>query len=289
MDKKIEIKRLCIYLILSFGLTWIIFSLFIFTGFKWDGSKPYMESFAALGMLMPFLAHILTRLITKEGFPITGKDSLMLGISFKNKKWKYYLFALLIPWLYFEIMMLLSLIFVPEAFDVTLLKELGYGNEIAYIFPLVTIVSCTILSFAALGEEGGWRGYMMPKLIKLIGMPKAIIIGGIIWGLWHAPITCIGHNFGTDYFGFPYLGILIMCIQCTLIGIMLTFITIKSESIWPAAIMHAVNNGNPTILKFFFNAEIFEKSFPGPLMAYTLLMIPMLIIDIIILTSEGRG
>ena len=289
MDKKIEIKRLCIYLILSFGLTWIIFSFFIFTGFKWDGSNPYMESFAALGMLMPFLAHILTRLITKEGFPITGKDSLMLGISFKNKKWKYYLFALLIPWLYFEIMMLLSLIFVPEAFDVTLLKELGYGNEIAYIFPLVTIVSCTILSFAALGEEGGWRGYMMPKLIKIIGMPKAIIIGGIIWGLWHAPITCIGHNFGTDYFGFPYLGILIMCIQCTLIGIMLTFITIKSESIWPAAIMHAVNNGNPTILKFFFNAEIFEKSFPGPLMAYTLLMIPMLIIDIIILTSEGRG
>lgn len=89
MDKRIEIKRLCVYLILSFGLTWIIFLSFSCTGFKWDGSMPYMESFIGLGMLVPFAAHILTRLITKEGFLMTGKDFLMLGISFRDKKWRY--------------------------------------------------------------------------------------------------------------------------------------------------------------------------------------------------------
>ena len=73
--------------------------------------------------------------------------------------------------------------------------------------PANAIVSGTIGSFAALGEEGGWRGYMMPKLFKITGRKRALIIGGVICGLWHAPLTCIGHNFGTDYPGFPYLGI----------------------------------------------------------------------------------
>lgn len=289
MDKKSEIKRLCIYLSLSFGLTWTIFLLFTGNGFKWDGTNPYMESFIGLGMLMPYAAHILTRMITKEGFPMTGRDSLMLGISFKDKKWKYYVFALLVPWMYFEIMHMLALVLVPDAFDTNIIKELGYGNEIALISPVVIMISCSIASFAALGEEGGWRGYMMPKLMKLMGMPQAIIIGGIIWGLWHAPLTCIGHNFGTDYPGFPYVGIIIMCVDCTLMGIMLTFITVKTESIWPAAIMHAVNNGNPSILKYYLNTEIFEKTYPGPLVPWMLLAIPMIVIDVIIIVCMVRG
>lgn len=288
INKKIETKRLLIYLVLSFGLTWILFLSFVFTGFKWDGSQPYMEQFIGFGMLMPFIAHILTRFITKEGFALTGKDSLMLGISFKNKKWKYYIFAIFVPWLYFEIMYAIILLLVPESFDTGIVKELGYSVFIAYVYPVIIIISCTIASFAALGEEGGWRGYMMPKLMKLMSMPKAIIVGGIIWGLWHAPLTCIGHNFGTDYPGFPYVGILLMCILCTLMGIMLTYITIKTESIWPAAIMHAINNGNPTILKFFINTEVVDTKYNGSIIIYLLLLIPEAIICGIIIGTEMR-
>lgn len=283
-----DVKRLLIYLCLSFGLTWGMFGAIIFNGFKWDGSNPYMESFVGLGMLMPFAAHVLTRLITGEGFSMTGKNSLMLGISFKNKKWKYYIFALLVPWVYFEIIHIMALVIVPEAFDTSVLPELGYDNSVAFVYPIYVIISCTIMSFAALGEEGGWRGYMMPKLIEIMGLPKSIIFGGIIWGLWHAPLTCVGHNFGTDYPGFPYVGIIIMCIQCTLIGTMLTYITIKTESVWPAAIMHAVNNGNPSIASNFINTDIFEGKIGGTLLPYVLLMIPMIIIVGIILFREKK-
>lgn len=129
---------------------------------------------------------------------------------------------------------------------------------------------------------------MMPKLIKLIGLPKAIIVGGVIWGLWHAPLTCVGHNFGTDYPGFPYVGIMLMCIDCTLTGVMLTYITIKAESVWPAAIMHAVNNGNPAILKNFINQEVFNAKYPNSVLPFVLMMIPMLIIIGIIIVSEIR-
>lgn len=287
-NQKKETKRLFLYLALSFGLTWIIFFAYILSGGKYDGTNPYMEQFVGLGMFMPFVAHILTRMITKEGFAMTGEGSLMLGISLKDKKWKYYLFALLVPWVYFEVPNILSLLLVPEAFDTGFLASQGLDNEIAFAMPLMTITSCAIVSFFALGEEGGWRGYMMPKLIKLVGTPKALIIGGIIWGLWHAPLTCIGHNFGTDYPGFPYVGILIMCIDCTLSGIMFTYITIKTNSVWPAAIMHAVNNGNPSILKYFVNTDIFGQKYSGSLWFYLLFFIPLIIIDAIIIVREVK-
>lgn len=287
-NKKLEVRRLIIYLALSFGLTWIIFFAAFFSGFKWDGSNPYMEQFIGLGMLMPFASHILTRMITREGFAMTGKDSMMLGISFKDKKWKYFIFAMFVPWVYFEVTNIIALVLVPEAFDTGILGEMGLSNEIAFVYPLIIISSCTIASFAALGEEGGWRGYMMPKLMKLMSVPKAVIVGGIIWGVWHAPLTCIGHNFGTDYPGFPYVGILVMCIFCTLMGMLLTYITIKSSSIWPAAIMHAVNNGNPTILRFFLNEEIFADKYPNRLFFYILLLSVVAVIDLIIIVREKK-
>ena len=204
-DRKLEIKRLIIYLLFAFGIAWCIFIAFYLTGHKWDGTNQRLESLVGLGMLAPLIAHVLTRLITKEGFAMIGEGSMMLGISFKNKKWKYYLIAMFLPWLYIEISRLLPIIIKPEVWDAQYYKVLEIDKRLIFIYPLIVIIQTTILSFAALGEEAGWRGYMMPKLIKLMGLKKAVFVGGIIWGIWHAPLTCIGHNFGTDYPGFPYV------------------------------------------------------------------------------------
>lgn len=280
-DQKMEIKRLLIYLALSFALAWAVFFAFILTGHKWDGSNPNLESFAGLGMLAPFMAHVLTRLITKEGFAMAGKDSMMLGISFKNKKWIYFLFAMIVPWIYFEIGHALNFLIYPKIFDPEGYKQYEISKNMLIFVPITSILQGTIISFAAFGEEGGWRGYMMPKLMNLMGTKKAVLIGGIIWGLWHAPLTCIGHNFGTDYPGFPYLGILIMCISCTSLGIALTYITVKSGSVWPAAIMHAVNNANPSILAMFTNVEKANEIMANQILGFVILEIPTLILGII--------
>ena len=270
MNKKTELKRLLIYLAFSFGTA---YAWFFITNMKfetWQEMPPAKESFIALGMLTPLLAHILTRLVTKESFKLCGKDSMMLGISFKNGKWVFFLLAMLLPWIYIELGNALTILFFRELYDPEYYVSLEIDKRILNIFPLAAIVSGVFASFAAFGEEAGWRGYMMPKLLKLFGADEdtsfakgkqfratllACITGGIIWGLWHAPLTCIGHNFGTDYPGFPFTGIARMCIFCTLVGIMLTFVTVKSGSVWPAAIMHAVNNAGPSILNGYINPE----------------------------------
>lgn len=291
LNEKTETKRLLIYLALSFTMAWAVFFAFILTGHRWDGSDPNLESFVGLGMLTPLLAHILTRMIIGEGFAMTGMDSMMMGISFKNKKWLFFLFAIFAPWIYLEIGHALILLIYPGLFDPDGFRQLGISKSRVVFIPIISILQGTMISFAALGEEGGWRGYMMPKLIKLMGTKKAVLAGGIIWGLWHAPLTCVGHNFGTDYPGFPWLGILIMCISCTFLGIALTYITVKSGSIWPAAIMHAVNNANPSILAVFTNVEKADEIISNSILGFVILDIPMVILGIIcfVLLCKDRG
>ena len=261
IEKKEEVKKisdlkgLMIYLVLSFGLTFLWFFIMIPKGQTWVDLSNEMQSFVGLGMIFPMIAHVLTRFITKEGFSLYGKDSLMLGISFQNKKWIYFLLAAFLPWFYTELGNVIELILNPNLFDPEYYLTLEIDEKFLMLLPANAIIICTIASFAALGEEGGWRGYMMPKLMKITGRKRALFLGGVIWGIWHAPLTCIGHNFGLDYIGFPYLGILKMCVLCILLGVVLTFLTEKSGSIWPAAIMHAVSNGQPSILLGYMNPE----------------------------------
>ena len=267
----IEKKRLLIYLGLAFGMAWLVFFVFILTGHTWSGSTPEMMSLVSLGMLAPAAAHIITRKITGEGFRLSGKDSMMLGIDLKGKKWLFFLVAVILPVIYATLGDVIIWLSCPEAFGITDVRPF-----VAITYPLLAVVSGVVLSFAALGEELGWRGYMMPKLIELIGMPKAIITGGIIWGLWHAPITCVGHNYGMDYPGFPYVGIILMCLMCMALGTVLTYVTIKTGSIWPAAFMHAINNSSPSVMVVFMNHDV-----KIPIWIHALTNIPLILLAIL--------
>ena len=264
-------KRLIIYLGLSFGMAWLIFFIFIFTGHTWTGSSPEMLSLVSLGMLAPAIAHVITRKITNEGFRLIGEKSMMLGIDLKGKKWIFFLLAMFLPVVYSTLGDVIVWLFCPEAFG-----EAEVSSFVVIIYPLIMVVSGVVLSFAAFGEEFGWRGYMMPKLIELVGMPKALIIGGIIWGLWHAPLTCVGHNFGMDYPGFPYVGIIVMCLFCTVLGTILMYVTVKTNSVWPAAFMHAVNNSSPSAMLLFTRQDV-----EVPMWINTLSNIPLILIAIL--------
>lgn len=253
-----ETRRLFLYLASAFGMTWIVFFAYILSGHIWmaDGALSGMDQFVSLGMLLPALAALFTRWVTKEGFAVTGKDSLLLCISFRDGKWKYFVLAIILPWIYFE---------------------LGYA--------LMMMLSGTIGSFAAFGEEAGWRGYMMPKMIKLWGVKKAVIIGGVLWGIWHWPLTYVGHNFGREYFGYPFTGFGAMCLMCVFMGMILTYVTYQSGSIWPAVFLHAVNNASPSILQYFVNGDNIVGWKADSVVSSLILLLPMMGIGFYCLTN----
>ena len=283
MDRKTETKRLFVYLAFSFGFTWIAFFAYILSGNIWmaDGTLSGMDQFVCLAMLFPALAALLTRYVTKEGFAVTGRDSLLLGISFRDGKWIYFVLAMILPWVYFELGYAFILLLSPKAFDTSypaLLEITEQERPIIYIQPLTMMISGTIASFAAFGEEAGWRGYMMPKMIKLWGVKKAVIFGGILWGIWHWPLTYVGHNFGRDYVGYPFTGFAGMCVMCVFMGMILTFLTYKSGSIWPAAFLHAVNNSSPSILRYFINPDKVTGWKADSAVSFLILLVPMMVI-----------
>lgn len=88
-----------------------------------------------------------------------------------------------------------------------------------------------------LGEEWGWRGYLLPALLPW-GTWRAMALHGAIWGAWHAPVVLLGYNFGRR----DLAGVGMMIVWCVLLGTILGWLRIASGSVWPAVAGHTVVN-----------------------------------------------
>lgn len=257
-SKKDAIKRLVIYLLISFVPFWIIIpvlsSAYGEPIFSSEKTATVAYAIGVFGMLIPSIAHFITRIVTKEGF----KNSY-LGLNF-NGNAKYYVASVVVK--IFEIVIFAVLVWLVFAnglsFSNAFASDKMNGKIGSYI---LQISASIIIFFPAFGEEWGWRGYMMPKLTELMGRPAAIVVGGVIWGLWHAPLTIAGHNFGVDYNFYPWLGIVIMCVNCTFFNAFLTLLTEKTKSVYPASFCHMVNNncGGLIFLSVFGSEALIEK------------------------------
>lgn len=191
--------------------------------------------FGILGMMSPALAALLTRLITNEGM----KNSF-LALNIKGNG-KYYAASVLVVLGEVAVSAVLLCAFYLNSMSFgEIFPAEGLSDKVPIM--LFQISYSIIVFFPAFGEEWGWRGYLMPKLCEVMSKPAAVVTGGIIWGLWHAPLTISGHNFGVDYPLYPWLGILLMCITCTAENAFLTLLTERTGSIYPASFFHMVSN-----------------------------------------------
>lgn len=239
MNKKLTVKRIVIFCVISFLPFWVIVPVLnaayggmIFT-VEEAGAAVY--ALGALGMFIPAITNLLTRLITKEGFENSYLEPNVKG------KGRYYAASIVVKLIETAvIMLLLCKVFLREFSLSELFLSENISSRLAVVF--LQLAMSIVLFFPAFGEEWGWRGYLGPKLKELIGMPASIVVGGIIWGLWHAPLTIAGHNFGTDYFYYPWVGIGLMCVLSILFNAFLTWLTERTKSIYPASFCHMIHN-----------------------------------------------
>lgn len=97
----------------------------------------------------------------------------------------------------------------------------------------------------AFGEEYGWRGYLQSELLGL-GKKRAVLLVGLIWGVWHYPVILMGFN----YPGYPLPGLVLMTIFTVLLSVVLGYVMLRTGSIWLVAFLHALNN---QAAAFFYN------------------------------------
>src|SRR5262249_3128525 len=97
-----------------------------------------------------------------------------------------------------------------------------------------TVVSCV----SAFGEELGWRGYMLTRLIDA-GVPKPVLASGLIWAVWHVPLILSGQYAAGSQ---PVVSAFVFVIGVVADGYLAAYLRLRSGSIWPAVVLHGAWN-----------------------------------------------
>ena len=262
--KKQDLKRAIVYLVITFALTWL-YSIFLIypvaNGEALNGIPSLATQLVvAAAMFCPAIGVLLTRLVTREGFKNAWLNPHIKGNI------KIYLLAWFGPAVLTFAGMGIYFLLFPNNLDLsfsymkTMMAAAGTPYEAQAVpMDLLMTIQCVQAVFLApvmnfvtcFGEEWGWRGYLLPKISKHFSTIPTLLITGIIWGLWHAPMTIIGHNYGLGYWGFPFTGIAMMCVFCIVLGIFLSYVTLKTGSCIPAILSHGAINGIAAIGIYF--------------------------------------
>lgn len=212
---------------------------------------PLMLGISVLFMFLPALVALIVRRLSGD------RSGMFLRPNIKGTR-RQYLMAALLPGvltmagaaLYFLLFpgdLDLSMGYMSELLAlsgqaaevpaVTLPQVIGAGLVLTLIAPLVLVNH-----IAAFGEELGWRGYLLPMLIEGLGESRAVLLNGVLWGIAHAPLVCFGLNYTGEYPGAPFTGILMMVVFATVLGVFMSYLTLRSGSIWPACVAHGAVN-----------------------------------------------
>lgn len=241
-------RGVLVFLALAFGLAWIA-QVALALAVRAQG----VESVAALdgGMLVVALAlmwppalaaYVVRRWVERGGFADAG---------LRPGPWRCLVLAWLLPPLLVLLALVLSLPIYP--FDPTFgpLGEAFARAGQSPPAPLAAIAAMQVLAALtiavpincafAFGEEFGWRGYLLPRLIGRLGPWPGLLAHGAIWGLWHAPIIALT---AYNYPRHPYLGVPLFVVFCTLFGVLIGWLRLASGSVWPPTVAHASLNAS---------------------------------------------
>lgn len=112
------------------------------------------------------------------------------------------------------------------------------GSTVLYVLLTSSLGLVGSLSHA-LGEEIGWRGFLVPELSKTMSFTSTALISGAVWACWHYPVLIWGdYNAGTPtWYG-------LACFTVMVLGdsFIFAWMRLKSDSLWTGAMLHASHN-----------------------------------------------
>ena len=288
-NKKGTIK----YLIWTFLITWIM--QVIAAVLHWKGLTAFGQLLMSIMMFAPLLGVLLS------GHTLSG----MGWKPHLKGKIKMLFIAWFLPAFLTAIGAALYFVVFPGHFDTSgeylvtaagpeILEQLEAQGLTYSLYVLIGVVSSLTYApfinlFLAVGEEAGWRGFLYPQLKAKFGKRQGWLIGGVIWGIWHWPlIWLIGYEYGTEYAGFPIVGMLIFCIYTTVAGIVCDWLYEKTECIWIPSIFHGAVNAAATVPLVLCTTNTGSSILLGPVPNGVLAEVPFIICAIIILFKSEK-
>lgn len=221
-------------------------------------------------MWAPGLAAMLTQWI---------RARTLAGLGWRLGKWSYLVISFGLPLLAALVVYALSwgVGLVPFT-SVELVETVAAQTGQRMSLPLAILTTVVVLFlpslFSALGEEIGWRGFLLPALAKRHRLLAASLISGAIWAIYHYPVMLLAdyHSGAPLWFSLPMFTISVLSIS-----LIMAWLRLKSGSLWTAAIMHASHNlfvqtvFDPLTLDFGLTPYLTTEFGAGLALAYTLL------------------
>lgn len=242
-------KKSAYFVGITYALSAALISAYYVSGGRWNTSSAFFIT--TLYMYIPLLGALVThKLFSKE--PTTT----FLSASFSLNKWFF------LAWMLPFAISILALFFSLKMPGVEFSRDLsGFFERYAKTMPpdqieklrmqmsrlpvhpaLISLLQALIAGFTvnalvAFGEEAGWRGFLQNEF-RALGFTKSSLLIGLIWGVWHAPIILMGHNYPEH----PVPGVFMMILLCLLLSPLFSYIRLKSGSTLAAAIVHGTFN-----------------------------------------------
>jgi membrane protease YdiL (CAAX protease family) len=181
-------------------------------------------------MLAPVVAVlILLLIVTRDGYTRAGWADLGLH-RFGRQAWA---FAILMP-----LPVLLFSYSIAWSTGIASLVIPSSSGSVLQQIPNF-LIGLVVSLFFTLGEEIGWRGYLLPRLMPL-GPRRAMLLTGLLHGIYHLPVmllTPFYHGEGNRFIVLP-----LFLLTLTLAGLVYGYLRLTTNSVWPAALTHLAFN-----------------------------------------------
>ena len=227
-------SNIAAFLALAFGLSWIVW-----LGVWWAAGRP--TSLAATPMLIAVYAGSFGPGLA--GAVLSAREGRLREWATGFLRWR-------MGWLGVAAIALplpLAVLGLTVALGYAPVPQEGVPQVLSYLtlFPAVVLngVVTAVLGAGPLGEEGGWRGYLLPRLLDRLGEVPASLMLGVIWSAWHLPIMAIlpdwrdGHSFA---FYLPAYTVTLMGLSLLMTQIWLLTRRSTLAAVWMHGVINAI-------------------------------------------------
>ena len=218
----------------AFGLTWLVVGFYIWNAEAATRLLGPMRLGAPAFYLAVYAPSLTAVVLTFARYGQAGLADLFRS-----------LFRIRAGWMWIAI----SLLAFPSLWlAVELIRAALAGNLAAFDFrpwlvalPLVLLGGHLLTDPGALGEELGWRGFMLPRLLELTDARAAGLILGVIWAVWHLPAFYVGSLSQASLDLLPFI------LQVTAFSVFMTwiFVNTRGSVLWAGVVPHLMFNATP--------------------------------------------
>ncbi len=186
-------------------------------------------------VFVPALASIVARLVMREGF-----RDISFRVDARSRRGMVHgvLYPIAVGIPAFTIAFALRFVaFAPPSWHPLGFPIPGTSPAARFLAGLLIAVSVGILGMAplAVGEEVGWRSYLLTRLIQA-RVPRPILVSGLVWAFWHAPLILSGQYNPSAY---QKLSFVLFAVTMVSLGSLLARLRLETDSIWPPVVLHA--------------------------------------------------